>query len=157
MNLVERLRKAELGYDHNNSIFAEAAERIRALEAHNAVLREAHSAVVGCIDAANFEGLIERLSELQTDVGQIRDLVERRLLWAGIYSEQALASTPESSLADIRRAEKVSALYNELLYHVATKHPDETRHETALRYIKQAENRKANVSQADTRQMEDLK
>jgi hypothetical protein len=31
------------------------------------------------------------------------------------------------------------ALYNELLYQVARKHPNETRHETALRYIRQAE------------------
>jgi len=31
------------------------------------------------------------------------------------------------------------AKYHELLYAVATKHPDETRHETALRYIRNAE------------------
>lgn len=32
------------------------------------------------------------------------------------------------------------ALYHELLFAVANKHPGETRHETALRYIRQAEN-----------------
>jgi hypothetical protein len=34
----------------------------------------------------------------------------------------------------------IAAKYNELLMAVAQKHPDETRHETALRYITQAEN-----------------
>ena len=32
-----------------------------------------------------------------------------------------------------------SKLYHELLYAVAKKHPGETRHQTALRYIQQAE------------------
>lgn len=32
------------------------------------------------------------------------------------------------------------ALYHELIYQVGMKHPDETRHQTALRYLKQAEN-----------------
>jgi hypothetical protein len=40
------------------------------------------------------------------------------------------------------------ALYCELLYQVSTKHPDETRHETALRYIRQAEDRTCGVSAA---------
>lgn len=36
---------------------------------------------------------------------------------------------------------RVRALYEELLYQVATKHPGESRHETAKRYIRNAENR----------------
>lgn len=39
-------------------------------------------------------------------------------------------------------------LYNQLLLAVATKHPDETRHETALRYIRQAEESRNSGSQA---------
>ena len=35
--------------------------------------------------------------------------------------------------------ERVKALYHELLYGVAKKFPNETRHQTALRYIQQAE------------------
>ena len=35
--------------------------------------------------------------------------------------------------------ERLREKYNELLYAVGNKHADETRHETALRYIKQAE------------------
>jgi hypothetical protein len=40
-----------------------------------------------------------------------------------------------------------AALYNELLYSVETKFPDETRHETALRYIQNAEKPSSNVAQ----------
>ena len=36
-------------------------------------------------------------------------------------------------------ADKICRLYNELLYQVETKHPGETRHETALVYIRMAE------------------
>lgn len=38
--------------------------------------------------------------------------------------------------------------YNELLYAVATKHPGESRHETALRYIRQAETSSNNCQAA---------
>lgn len=38
-----------------------------------------------------------------------------------------------------RQVEALEAKYNELIHAVETKHPDETRHETALRYITQAE------------------
>ena len=44
----------------------------------------------------------------------------------------------------VRQQEELSRLreaYNELLYSVSTKYPDESRHETALRYIRQAEQR----------------
>lgn len=40
-----------------------------------------------------------------------------------------------------REVERLRALYNELLYAVASKHEGETRHETALRYIRERENR----------------
>ena len=41
-------------------------------------------------------------------------------------------------------ASPVQELYNELLFAVARKHPNETRHQTALRYIQQAESGGAN-------------
>lgn len=41
--------------------------------------------------------------------------------------------------AQARELETVKAQYHELLFHVGTKHPNESRHETALRYIRQAE------------------
>ena len=55
----------------------------------------------------------------------------------------AHAEAMERAMADVLWVEadnaKLREDYNELLYHVAKKHPDETRHQTALRYIKQAE------------------
>jgi hypothetical protein len=39
----------------------------------------------------------------------------------------------------IRRLEEVEALYKELLFAVEAKFPDETRHQTALRYLKDRE------------------
>lgn len=41
----------------------------------------------------------------------------------------------------LRELEETKQKYYELLYQVASKLPDETRHETAKRYIRQAENR----------------
>lgn len=41
--------------------------------------------------------------------------------------------------ADAREIERLSALYYELLFAVCKKYPGETRHQTALRYIRQAE------------------
>ena len=35
---------------------------------------------------------------------------------------------------------KDAKLYQELIYNIGNKYPNETRHETALRYIRQAEN-----------------
>ena len=37
------------------------------------------------------------------------------------------------------RAESAERLYHELLYVVSMKHPNESRHETALRYIRERE------------------
>ena len=39
-------------------------------------------------------------------------------------------------------------LYNELLFAVGSKYPDETRHQTALRYIRRAEMRSASPAKA---------
>ena len=39
----------------------------------------------------------------------------------------------------VRRAEEVEALYHELLYAVEKKHDGESRHATALRYIRERE------------------
>ena len=50
--------------------------------------------------------------------------------------------TAQNQLA---KAEQRVAEYNELIYAVQTKNPDETRHQTALRYIRNAENRPSNA------------
>jgi hypothetical protein len=44
-------------------------------------------------------------------------------------------------IKEYNRLKEVESKYIELIYQVETKFPMETRHETALRYIKNAENR----------------
>jgi hypothetical protein len=44
-----------------------------------------------------------------------------------------------SAAAELRRLSAVESKYNELLFAVGSKRLGETRHDTALRYIKQAE------------------
>lgn len=55
----------------------------------------------------------------------------RNVLWDG--SGQAVVYVP------FRELERAEGLHNELLMAVASKHPGETRHETALRYIRERE------------------
>ena len=60
------------------------------------------------------------------------------MTWGG------LAKSGNNALADENKAlrdrlAKLTAKYNELLFAVELKHPDERRHETALRLIKQAQ------------------
>lgn len=42
---------------------------------------------------------------------------------------------------------RIKEAYYELIFSVETKHPQESRHQTALRYIKQAENHECNPPQ----------
>ena len=56
----------------------------------------------------------------------------------------------EALLSAIEDAVEVnSEVYQELLYAVETKCPGETRHETALRYIKEGQNRGSGVAKAN--------
>ena len=41
----------------------------------------------------------------------------------------------------LKRSKEIFQLYSELIYAVERKFPNETRHETALRYIREAENK----------------
>ena len=59
-----------------------------------------------------------------------------------IELEQFINTTPP------QRKPLTDDLYNELLFAVENKYPDETRHQTALRYIKQAEMPSARPAQA---------
>lgn len=87
-----------------------------------------------------------RLAEVEGDRDRWRDIV------AGMPCAMAKAGayTPCGTCDPCRaRAERagaqvikdVPALYHELLYQVCRVFPGETRHETALRYIREAENR----------------
>jgi hypothetical protein len=76
--------------------------------------------------------LLRRIYEAKT-IGDARRLVVESLGDAILAAPTA--PTGAQPVAD-RSAE---AKYQELLYAVASKHPGETRHQTALRYIRQAE------------------
>lgn len=78
MNLIERLRAPWRKPDNKPPEMEEAADRIEALEAHNAVLRNAVLHAIAMI------GHPDNIATLQ----------------------ETLTYTPESSLADIRRAER---------------------------------------------------
>lgn len=77
-------------------IFDPAAltERDKRIGELEAVVRE----VDGCFQAALCEGLNERLAEADGDVGSLKDLVERRLLFAG-EAAAALLSAAEKDKA----------------------------------------------------------
>ena len=58
--------------------------------------------------------------------------------WDHLDSETCVCAADRLAQLEQQRDE-LQALYSELLYSVARKFPDETRHETALCYIKNAE------------------
>lgn len=76
-------------------------------------MREAiQSHIIGCFDAAYAEGLSERLAELPDgEVGSIKDLIQRRILYA-LYNAQGLLATPpdRSALDAMLVAAKVEVL-----------------------------------------------
>lgn len=57
----------------------------------------------------------------------------------GGSSVSSLEAALQVSSGIFERQSELSAKYFELLYAVESKHPGESRHETALRYIRQAE------------------
>ena len=71
------------------------------------------------------------------------------------YNSDSLSEAEKKVLDHIRAAlaepepDAIAAKYNELLMAVWQKHPGETRHETALRYITQAEQRTTTADQAE--------
>jgi hypothetical protein len=105
-------------------------------------------AVAGYMAPSEPEGLREAAAELATAEANYREKAQLlgpsdldtgrawdRMRKAGDRVRSALA------LARPAAAEGVESKYSELLMAVARKHPGETRHETALRYIQQAESK----------------
>lgn len=71
------------------------------------------------------------------------------------YADHSYPAFNRSQMLDYARAaiaaagqggEDAKVLYNELLFAVATKHPGESRHQTALRYIRRAEEAKCSTA-----------
>ena len=76
--------------------------------------------------------------DLELEIDDLKDqLAKAEQLW---QVAQGRCDGLEGKLA---KAEQRVAKYNELIYAVQTKHHDETRHQTALRYIRNAENRQS--------------
>lgn len=78
----------------------EAAASLSSPPPVSASVREALENCLGCITAAESEGLHELIAELRgsTDsVDRLIDLVERRLLWVRDYALAALSSEPSAS------------------------------------------------------------
>lgn len=65
----------------------------------------------------------------------------RQALASGDFMRAVVVADGRQSVNYIpwREAERLRLLYNELIYAVASKHEGETRHETALRYIRERE------------------
>ena len=61
--------------------------------------------------------------------------------WRGFTRGNPIATAATEQALSDRLAQPEAERYHELLYAVQTKHPGETRHETALRYIREAEER----------------
>ena len=104
-------------------------------------------------DSVGFaEALIEAYrAELLNEVGEpeyfIRDCDELRAQLAKAERLWQVAQGRCDGLEEkLAKAEQRVAEYNELIYAVQTKHHDETRHQTALRYIRNAENRPSNTA-----------
>ena len=70
---------------------AELREQVERYKAVMDNMAEALKSVNGCVDFAYIEGLADRLADLDTTPGSLRDLVERRLLWVSNYTAPALA------------------------------------------------------------------
>ena len=82
----------------NAAFIVEACNNHDRLTRENEAMRKALGDCLGCITAAEAEGLHEVVEELrgfseQTD--RLIDLVERRLLWVRDYAEPALSSLKE--------------------------------------------------------------
>jgi hypothetical protein len=78
--------------------------------------------------------LAYRCALLDNVIRRISEASENTKVYCGVDVDPECAVLVEKV-----RAQRLN--YNELLYQVSYKHPNETRHQTALRYIKQSENK----------------
>lgn len=99
---------------------------------HEQKLQEAFSRHIGEVMAAQEMMDEKQIFECFTQALKAGDFVKQVLQGSGAQSFVYLP---------FREATQLREKYHELLYAVARKFPDETRHETALRYIKEAEER----------------
>jgi hypothetical protein len=89
---------------------------------------------------------IERLTK-SLDVAEMDHFEQRQEIER---LKQGWRSESDKFIAELRDAyakvERLQGLYNDLLYQVEQKHPDETRHETARRLIREAQRQPAKAA-----------
>jgi hypothetical protein len=89
------------------------------------------------------------IEELQSSVlAHLRraERVEAELAAFQKYVEKAAPRSTAANRATLAYFREESDRYRELLFAVCNKHPNETRHETVLRYIRQAEKQDAAIA-----------
>mgnify|MGYP001591209675 FL=1 len=97
-------------------------------------------AAVGC--SALFGELV-RKHQLAVETLTEQQLAEaiRQAIASGDFMRNVVVDGRQSVIyIPWREVERLRLLYNELLYAVTSKHEGETRHETAIRYIREREN-----------------
>lgn len=92
-------------------------------------------------DKTVFGDILGRMKAAMADAQQCEDN------YPAVTPPSRCAEASDRIEADAREIERLSALYYELLYAVGNKCPGETRHQTALRYIQQAEAPQDNPAQ----------
>ena len=88
----------------------------------------------------------KRLEWLRVHVADCDEIVIRKYM---CKEKDAWAWDIEHDVKDmLEQNERLQGKYDELIMFVATKHPDESRHETAMRYIMERENKNLGPAQA---------
>ena len=124
----------------DKTLYGEAMDRILELEDVLSLIRENMSTrLVLDFDfrGGNYAVNAETITSLLLDAEDLKN------------NTKNLGETIAKQQAEIERLNSRSDLYSELLYAVHTKTPEESRHETALRYIQERESR-TNPPQSNT-------
>lgn len=96
------------------------------------------------LPAATVFGELVRKHHLAVEALTEQQLAEaiRQAIASGEFMRNVVVDGRQSvTYLPWREVEELRSLYNELLYAVESKHEGETRHATALRYIRERENR----------------
>ena len=127
--------------DHQQPPTAPAGEGVRPHAArHGEPFVSESAGLSGTVIDGDRTGLAVRWD----DDGSIGRVVPSELIGWRIHNQPPAGEAPAP-------AEDYKALYHDLLLQVVRKHPSETRHETAKRYIKQAEEPQNNPPKQATR------
>jgi len=147
-SLLNQVHQAEQwARDAEKKLGASERNRQNHLDAYRVVCKQRDD------DAAEIGILKAQLADIDVALDNVEDAS------VGLFrvdTNIAVGQLLEEHANEIARLRETQTKYSELLYAVAHKFPDETRHETALRYILEAERREDDgVAQTDTPPEED--